>query len=39
MVYFEDAEAEENPIVLKDITWQEVKNNIIEEHSKFFKSN
>jgi hypothetical protein len=35
LVYFDDAEQQPQPILLKQITWQEVKNHIVDEVKKY----
>lgn len=38
LTYFEDAEPEQQPIMLKNISWQAVKNTVLKEHSAYLKS-
>lgn len=39
LVYFEDAENEEMPIMLLPVTWNEVKSRIIKVHNEYVKNN
>jgi hypothetical protein len=38
LTYFEDAEPEQEPVMLKNISWQRVKDTILKEHRVYFKS-
>lgn len=38
LTYFEDAESEESPVLLKKIRWEEVKSAIVSETKKFIES-
>ena len=38
LTYFEDAEPEQEPVMLKNISWQAVKDTVLNEHSVYLKS-
>ena len=38
LTYFEDAEPEQEPVMLKSISWQAVKDTVLKEHSAYLKS-
>jgi Nucleotidyl transferase AbiEii toxin, Type IV TA system len=38
LTYFEDAEPEQEPAMLKNISWQAVKDTVLKEHSAYLKS-
>ncbi|HNL82717.1 MAG TPA: hypothetical protein PKG56_04935 [Chitinophagaceae bacterium] len=39
MIYFDDAENEEMPVMLLPITWENVKNTILDNHNNYLKNN
>jgi predicted nucleotidyltransferase component of viral defense system len=38
LIYFEDAEEQEDPISLNDATWEQVKSSILREHAEYLMS-
>ena len=38
LTYFEDAEPEQQPVMLKNISWQAVKDTVLKAHSAYLKS-
>jgi hypothetical protein len=38
LIYFEDAEEDEMPLMIKPLTWQEVKNTIRKEHRDYINN-
>ena len=38
MTFFEDAEQELEPIMIKNIVWNDVKKIILEKHNEYLKS-
>lgn len=38
LTYFEDAEPEQEPVMLKNISWLAVKDTVLKEHSVYLKS-
>ena len=38
LTYFEDAEPEQEPVMLKNISWLAVKDKVLKEHSAYLKS-
>ena len=38
LTYFEDAEPEQQPVMLKNISWQTVKDTVLKAHSAYLKS-
>jgi len=39
LIYFDDAENEEMPVMLLPITWENVKNTILDNHNNYLKNN
>ena len=39
LIYFDDAENEEMPVMLLPITWENEKNTILDNHNNYLKNN